>query len=97
MGIIKRKPDIHPMAGIVLINPEPLDEVTNSGIILIEKANPKKVQRAAVVKVGKPLPGVPPQVKYMDTILFHRGTGIDVEFEGHEYKLIRQDHIAAIL
>ena len=97
MTTIKRKPRIKPMAGRVVVNPETMEEVTQGGIILLHDFNPSNMQRGVVVAVGNPLPTTPIQCKYMDTILFDKKAGVEVEIEGYTYKIIRQSEIIGVL
>lgn len=91
----KRKPDIKPLAGWVVINPIPVEEKTDAGIILLNKN--AKLQRGTVVAVGKALEGLPQQIKYMDNVVFQHGTGIKHSENGHEYLLLRHKEILMIL
>ena len=69
--IKNRMPKIMPMAGWVLVREQKQDvERTPSGIILPEKANPSNIRKGVVVRVGKPLNGIPVQMSYKDVFFF---------------------------
>ena len=95
----KRKtPEIKPLKGIAIINPIPLEEKSEGGIILLDnKAHPSKLQKGVVVANGRPLKDLPVQVKKNDMVLFGRGAGSKLVLDGVEYRILRHNEIISIL
>lgn len=77
------------------------EEKTQSGIVLPEQAK-EKPQEGEVVAVGsgKTLDDgskVEPEVKTGDKVVYSKFAGNEVEVDGEEYLIMRQDDILAVL
>jgi len=102
MPQIARKPKIQPMAGWVLIYPMVEKErETDSGIILLKEYDPTTMNRGIVIALGKPLKGVPVQMKYMDNIIYPKSEGIPVDVDENgtkaTYLLMKQHVIIGVI
>ena len=91
---------IHPLRDRILVKRVDEKETTSGGIIIPDSAK-EKPQDGLVVAVG---PGktldsgeiLEPRVKKGDRILFSKYTGTDVNVDGGEHILIREDDVLAI-
>ena len=83
------------LAGRVLVDPEVVEEKTDSGIFIPQNIN-KRPTRGKVVLCGGDLPNVKMEIKVGDTVLFNEGTGMEVEIEegsNKKYLLMEQRNI----
>lgn len=93
--------NIQPLGDRVLIKVLETEEITASGIVLPDSAKEKKAE-GEVVAVG---PGrrddngqiVPLEVKVGDRVLISKYGGDDVELEGVEYKIVKEDDVLAVV
>ena len=91
---------IKPLGDRVLIKMVEAEETTKSGIILSSSAQ-EKPQIAEVIEVG---PGidldgekVKMQVKKGDKVITSKYSGTEVKYEGHEYIIVKQSDILAVV
>ena len=92
---------IRPLHDRLIVRRLDEEEKTAGGIIIPDSAKEKPAQ-GKVVAVG---PGklndtgdrVPLQVKEGDTVLFSKYGGTDVNLEGEEYLILREDDILGII
>jgi chaperonin GroES len=92
---------LQPLDDRVLVVRTEQDEKTSGGIIIPDTAK-EKPQQGKVIAVG---PGkmngdgkrIPMEVKKNDRILFSKYGGTDVELEGVEHLILRQDDILAVI
>jgi chaperonin GroES len=94
--------NIKPLSDYILIEPVTAEEKTKSGIFLPETAEKEKPEQGTVVAVGlgrKTASGkvVPLDVKVGDKVLFTKYGPNEIEIEGKEYLIAREDDILAIL
>lgn len=89
-----------PLGDRVVIKQLVAEETTKSGIVLPGQAK-EKPQQAEVVAVG---PGgvidgkeVTMQVKAGDKVIFSKYSGTEVEVDGEEYIIVKQNDILAIV
>jgi chaperonin GroES len=93
--------NMRPLSDRVVIKASPADEKTKGGIILPDTAK-EKPAIGEVVAVG---PGkvsdegkiIAPEVKVGDKVLYGKYSGTEVAIEGHEYLIMREGDIFAIL
>mgnify|MGYP003572449252 CR=1 FL=1 len=87
---------IKPLADRVLVEPAPAEEKTAGGIIIPDTAK-EKPQRGKIVAVGNGKPDEPMTVKEGDTVLYGKYSGTELSFEGHDYLMMKESDILAII
>ncbi|MBX2890175.1 MAG: co-chaperone GroES [Saprospiraceae bacterium] len=85
-----------PIADRVLIKPAPADEKTKGGIIIPDTAK-EKPQRGEVVAVGPGKDGNLMTVNVGDIVLYGKYSGQEINFEGQDYLIMREDDILVII
>ena len=75
---------------------KPLQETTQSGIILTGSAK-EKPEFAEVIEVGPGTSDVKMEVKKGDKILISKYSGTNVKLEGEEYIIVRMEDILAVV
>jgi chaperonin GroES len=85
---------IKPINDWVVIKRVEAEEKTASGIILSSSAK-EKPQIAEVIAVGPGTEEVKMVVKAKDKVIFSQYGGMDVKYEGEEYKIVKQSDIYA--
>ncbi|ACB84045.1 co-chaperone GroES [Natranaerobius thermophilus] len=93
--------NLKPLGDRIVIKILEAEEKTESGIVLPEKAK-EKPQEGEVVAVGsgKTLDDgskVEPEVKAGDKVVYSKFAGNEVEVDGEEYLIMRQDDILAVI
>jgi chaperonin GroES len=83
-----KKLSITPLHDRVIVKPAPAEEKTAGGIIIPDTAK-EKPQRGSVVAAG---PG-----KKGDTVLYGKYSGTEITIEGHDYLIMRESDILAIV
>ncbi len=92
---------VRPLQDRVLV--ERLDEETKTaGGIIIPDNNKEKPAQGKVVAVGSGYRNndgtlVALEVKEGDTVIFGKYSGTEVKVEGHEYLVMKEDEILAVL
>lgn len=96
-----KKVAIKPLGNRVVVEPSSPEQITASGIIIPESKTQEKPAQGTVVAVG---PGevrdgklIPIDVKVGDSVLFSKYTPEEVEVDGTDYLIIREDSLLAIL
>jgi chaperonin GroES len=92
---------IRPLDDRVVLQILDAEEVTLGGIVLPDTAK-EKPQRGKVTAVGegtrtKSGERIKPDVKKGDTVLFGKYAGTDIQIDGEEYKIVRENEILAKL
>lgn len=87
---------IKPLSDRVLIEPNPAEEKTASGLYIPEAAKEKPLA-GKVVAVGPGTSEVTMEVKVGDTVLYGKYSGTEVQFDGNDYIIMRQNDILAII
>ena len=89
-----------PLGDKIVLKQLEAEETTNSGIVLTGQAK-EKPQEAEVIAVG---PGgnidgkeVVMQVKAGDKVIYSKYAGTDVNLDGEEYIIVKQNDILAIV
>ena len=87
---------MRPINDRVVVKPAPAEEKTKGGIIIPDTAK-EKPQRGEVVAVGPGKDGNLMTVQVGDTVLYGKYAGQDLNFEGYDYLIMREDDILVIL
>lgn len=90
------KVNIKPLADRVLVEPEPAEEKTSSGIIIPDTAQ-EKPQKGTVMAVGQGKKDEPLTVKEGDNVLYGKYAGTEITLDGKEYLIMREADIYAIV
>jgi chaperonin GroES len=90
------KVNIKPLADRVIVEVSPAEEKTASGLIIPDTAK-EKPQKGIVVAVGTGKKDEPMTVKVGDTVLYGKYAGTEVSVDGHEYLIMRESDIFAIV
>ncbi len=88
-----------PINDRVVVKPAPAEEKTKGGIIIPDTAK-EKPQRGEVVAVGPGKEGKDEKkmtVKTGDIVLYGKYAGQEMEFEGVDYLIMREDDVLVIL
>jgi chaperonin GroES len=85
-----------PIADRVIIKPAPADEKTKGGIIIPDTAK-EKPQRGEVVAVGPGKDGNMMTVTAGDIVLYGKYSGQEINYEGQDYLIMREEEILVIL
>lgn len=94
------KSKIKPLSDRVLVQPEPAEEKTSSGIIIPDSAK-EKPQEGTIVSAG---PGkvengnkIDMSVKEGDKVLYGKYSGTEITLDGQEYLIMRESDILGIV
>jgi chaperonin GroES len=85
-----------PINDRVVVKPAPADEKTSGGIIIPDTAK-EKPQRGKVVAVGPGKENQKMTVKKGDTVLYGKYAGQEINYEGNDYLIMREDDILVII
>lgn len=88
--------NIKPLADRVLVEPAAAEEKTASGIIIPDTAK-EKPQKGSVIAVGDGKKDEPLTVKVGDSILYGKYAGTEITVDGHDYLIMRESDIFAVL
>ncbi|MFG0317709.1 MAG: co-chaperone GroES [Planctomycetota bacterium JB042] len=88
---------IRPMDDRVVIEVLEAEQTTAGGIVLPDSAQEKpqrgKVTAIGAGKLGKDGDRLPMTLKVGDEVMFGKYSGSDVEVDGHEFKIMRENEI----
>ena len=87
---------MRPINDRVVVKPAPAEEKTKGGIIIPDTAK-EKPQRGEVVAVGPGKDGNLITVQVGDTVLYGKYAGQELNFEGYDYLIMREEDILAII
>lgn len=87
---------LKPINDRVVVLPAAADEKTSGGIIIPDTAK-EKPQKGKIVAVGPGKDGVKLSVKKGDTVLYGKYAGQELEYEGKDYLIMREDDILVVL
>lgn len=90
----KRK--FQPIHDLVLIKPIDPETKTAAGLIIPDTAIERQ-SRGTVIAHGDGLKDEPMTVKRGDMVMYKKGSGMDVEYEGVLHLLMRETDIMAII
>lgn len=85
-----------PINDRVVIKPATAEETTKGGIIIPDTAK-EKPQRGEVVAVGPGKDGNLMTVQIGDTVLYGKYAGQEINYEGEDYLIMREDDVLIIL
>ncbi|HMQ07182.1 MAG TPA: co-chaperone GroES [Saprospiraceae bacterium] len=85
-----------PINDRVVVKPAPADEKTRGGIIIPDTAK-EKPQRGEVIAVGPGKDGNLMTVSAGDIVLYGKYAGQEIQYEGVDYLIMREDDILVIL
>jgi chaperonin GroES len=85
-----------PINDRVVVKPAPAEEKTKGGIIIPDTAK-EKPQRGEIVAVGPGKDGNKMNVKVGDIVLYGKYAGQELNHEGHDYLIMREDDILVVL
>ena len=90
-----------PLADRVLIKPEPVEEVTEAGIILAQSKTSQAPTTGVVIAIGlgrwQNAVLITPEVKPGDKVMFSKFASTELEVEGIELITVREGDISGIL
>lgn len=87
---------MRPINDRVVIKPAPAEEKTTGGIIIPDTAK-EKPQRGEVVAVGPGKDGNLMTVQVGDIVLYGKYAGQELNYQGQDYIIMREDDILVIL
>jgi len=85
-----------PINDRVVIKPADAEEKTKGGIIIPDTAK-EKPQKGEIIAVGPGKEGNAMTVKVGDTVLYGKYSGQELEYDGDNYLIMREDDILVIL
>ena len=87
---------IKPLADRVLVEPAAAETKTSSGIIIPDTAK-EKPQKGTVVAVGPGTRENPITVKVGDQVLYGKYAGTELQHEGKDYLIMKENDLLAIV
>lgn len=87
---------MRPINDRVVVKPAPAEEKTKGGIIIPDTAK-EKPQRGEVVAVGPGKDGNLMTVQVGDVVLYGKYAGQELNHDGDDYLIMREDDILVIL
>ncbi len=85
-----------PIADRVIVKPAPADEKTKGGLIIPDTAK-EKPQRGEIIAVGPGKDGNLMTVQVGDIVLYGKYSGQEVNLDGQDYLIMREDDILVVL
>ncbi len=85
-----------PINDRVVVKPAPAEETTKGGIIIPDTAK-EKPQRGEVIAVGPGKDGKLMTVQAGDIVLYGKYAGQELNYNGEDYLIMREDDILVIL
>ena len=90
------KLNIKPLADRVLVEPAAAETKTSSGIIIPDTAK-EKPQKGNIVDVGPGTKDNPVTVKGGDVVLYGKYSGTELNHDGKDYLIMKENDILAII
>ena len=90
------KVNIKPLADRVLIEPLPAESQTASGLFIPDSAQEKQ-HKGTVIAVGTGKKDEPMTVKVGDQVLYGKYSGSELQFDGADYLMMREEDILAVI
>jgi chaperonin GroES len=87
---------IKPLADRVLVEPAAAETKTSSGIIIPDTAK-EKPQKGTIVAVGAGTKDNPITVTVGDSVLYGKYAGTELQHEGKDYLIMKENDILAIV
>ena len=88
--------NVKPLSDRVLIEPHPAEEKTAGGLFIPDTAKEKPLA-GKVVAVGPGTAEVTMEVKVGDQVLYGKYSGTEINIDGKDYLIMRQNDILAII
>ncbi len=88
--------NVKPLSDRVLILPNPAEEKTAAGLIIPDTAKEKPLA-GKVVAVGPGTKDIKMEVKEGDQVLYGKYAGTEVNIDGTDYLIMKQNDIMAII
>ncbi len=85
-----------PIADRVVVKPAPAEEKTKGGIIIPDTAK-EKPQRGEVISVGPGKKDEKMTVKKGDIVLYGKYAGQELQYEGVDYLIMREEDILVVI
>ncbi len=85
-----------PINDRVVVKPAQAEEKTSGGIIIPDTAK-EKPQKGEIIAVGPGKDGNEMTVKVGDQVLYGKYSGQELQYEGNDYLIMREDDILVIL
>jgi chaperonin GroES len=85
-----------PIADRVIVKPASADEKTKGGLIIPDTAK-EKPQRGEVIAVGPGKDGNLMTVQVGDLVLYGKYSGQEINYEGQDYLIMREEDILCII
>ena len=85
-----------PINDRVVVKPAPAEEKTSGGIIIPDTAK-EKPQKGEVISVGPGKDGIAMTVKKGDIVLYGKYAGQEINHNGEDFLIMREDDILVIL
>jgi len=85
-----------PVNDRVVIKPAKAEEKTKGGIIIPDTAK-EKPQKGKVIAVGPGKDGNKPTVKKGDVVLYGKYAGQELQYEGADYLIMKEDDILVVI
>ena len=85
-----------PLSDLVLVLPNPAEEKTAGGLIIPDTAKEKPLA-GKVVAVGPGTSEVKMEVKVGDQVLYGKYAGQEIQVDGVDYLIMKQNDILAII
>ncbi|MBW1982822.1 MAG: co-chaperone GroES [Deltaproteobacteria bacterium] len=93
--------ELKPLNDRIVVKRTEEEEVTKGGIIIPDTAKEKPIQGEVLAvgtgKVNEDGSKIPLDVKKGDTILFSKYAGTDINVEGEELLIMREDDVLAVV
>ena len=86
---------IRPLSDRVLVLPNPAEEKTVGGLFIPDSAKEKPLM-GKVVAVGPGTADIKMEVKEGDTVLYGKFAGTELNIDGVDYLIMRQNDILAV-
>ena len=90
------KLNIKPLADRVLVEAKEAETKTASGLFIPDTAK-EKPQQGTVIAVGSGKKDEPMELKVGDVILYGKYAGTEITVDGHDYLIMRQSDVVAVL
>ena len=87
---------IKPLADRVLVEPAAAETKTSSGIIIPDTAK-EKPQKGTIVAVGAGTKDNPITVSVGDSVLYGKYAGTELQHEGKDYLIMKENDVLAIV
>ncbi|WP_185873167.1 co-chaperone GroES [Blattabacterium cuenoti] len=87
---------IKPLSDRVLVQPDPAETKTSSGIIIPDTAK-EKPQKGTIVAVGTGKKNERMTLKEGDRVLYGKYSGTELKWEGEEYLIMRESDVIAVI